>query len=173
MLPTLMVTRDLTLVWANEPAGLLLEEREDLQLNGDSLSLGEARQTEALRVFLAQLDEKPSGFVHRRRTAESYFILRAERLNLDGQPPVIVLCIQSSTALNRYVWADFGIVFGLTPSEVVVIKQLVSGNGADQIARALTVSVETIRTHIKRIYAKIGVSKREQLFQAVLPFRLG
>lgn len=173
LLPTLIVTPDLMLIWANDAARQLVDERDDLQLNSESLSLGDARRTEAVRVFLAQLGTAPSAFAHPRRQAESYFIIRAERLAVEDDRQVIVLCLQNSIAPDRYVWADFGSIFALTRSEVIVIKQLISGNGADQIASALGVSVETVRTHIKRIYAKVSVSNREQLFQAVLPFRLG
>lgn len=173
LLPTLIVTPDLALIWANDAARQLLDERDDIQLNGESLSLGDAKRTEALRSFLAQLGAAPTAFAHPRRIDDSYFIIRAERLAGANDPQVIVLCLQNSTASDRYVWADFGSVFALTRSEVIVIKQLVSGNGADQIACALGVSVETVRTHIKRIYAKVSVSNREQLFQAVLPFRMG
>ena len=142
-------------------------------MSGEGLNLGDAKRTEALRSFLAQLGAVPTAFAHPRRTGEAYFIIRAERLAVANDPQAIVLCLQNSAAEDRYIWADFGSVFALTRSEVIVIKQLVSGNGADQIANALGVSVETVRTHIKRIYAKVSVSNREQLFQAVLPFRMG
>ena len=45
-------------------------------------------------------------------------------------------------------------------------ESLLDGMTVDQTAGQLSVSVQTARTHVRRIYAKLGVSNREQLFAA-------
>jgi DNA-binding CsgD family transcriptional regulator len=46
------------------------------------------------------------------------------------------------------------------------------GAGADAIARDVGVGIETVRTHIRRIYNKLGIGSREELFARLSPFRL-
>jgi len=51
----------------------------------------------------------------------------------------------------------------LTPREVEVLRLLQEGRSNAQIAHALSVSVETVRSHARRIYKKLGVSSRRAL----------
>ncbi len=51
----------------------------------------------------------------------------------------------------------------LTPREAEVLPLLHEGSSNAQIALALHVSVETIRTHARNIYRKLGVSSRREL----------
>jgi DNA-binding CsgD family transcriptional regulator len=80
-----------------------------------------------------------------------------------------MLTWQEMDRADRYLWADIGLALRLTPSETRVHHSLLNG----QTAGRLAVSVQTARTHVRRIYAKLGVNSREQLFAAVLPYRWG
>lgn len=51
----------------------------------------------------------------------------------------------------------------LTPREADVLEQLQSGRSNAEIAQALHVGVETVRTHVRRVYRKLGVSTRREL----------
>ena len=51
----------------------------------------------------------------------------------------------------------------LTPREAEVMELLQSGRSNAEIANALHVSVETVRTHARRIYRKLGVKTRREL----------
>ena len=51
----------------------------------------------------------------------------------------------------------------LTPREADVLELLQSGRSNAEIAQALHVSVETVRTHVRRIYRKLGVKTRREL----------
>jgi DNA-binding NarL/FixJ family response regulator len=51
----------------------------------------------------------------------------------------------------------------LTPREAEVAELLQSGRSNAEIASALHVSVETVRTHARRIYRKLGVKTRREL----------
>src|SRR4030095_3161583 len=50
----------------------------------------------------------------------------------------------------------------LTEKEQEVLHQLVMGNGYKQTADALSISIETVRTHIKHIYTKLHVQSMSQ-----------
>jgi DNA-binding NarL/FixJ family response regulator len=51
----------------------------------------------------------------------------------------------------------------LTPRETEVMELLQNGSSNAEIARELQVSVETVRTHARRIYRKLGVRTRREL----------
>ncbi len=51
----------------------------------------------------------------------------------------------------------------LTSREADVLELLQNGRSNSEIAHALHVSVETIRTHTRRIYRKLGVKTRREL----------
>lgn len=52
---------------------------------------------------------------------------------------------------------------GLTAREVAVAELVGRGAGNAEIARALDVSMATVKTHLTRIYSKVGVRSRTQL----------
>jgi DNA-binding NarL/FixJ family response regulator len=51
----------------------------------------------------------------------------------------------------------------LTPREADVLELLAAGRSNGEIAQTLHVSVETVRTHARRIYRKLGVRGRREL----------
>jgi DNA-binding NarL/FixJ family response regulator len=51
----------------------------------------------------------------------------------------------------------------LTQREAEVMELLRSGRSNAEIAHALQVSIETVRTHARRIYRKLGVKSRREL----------
>jgi DNA-binding NarL/FixJ family response regulator len=55
----------------------------------------------------------------------------------------------------------------LTPREADVLELLQSGRSNAEIAMSLHVGVETVRTHARHIYRKLGVSTRRELRSTV------
>jgi DNA-binding CsgD family transcriptional regulator len=58
-------------------------------------------------------------------------------------------------------------VDALTPSERRVAAMAADGLGNAQIAQALFVTVNTIETHLRRVYVKLGIKRRAQLADAL------
>ena len=63
----------------------------------------------------------------------------------------------------RQAYRHFGASI-LTERERDVVHLLLQGNSAKAIARGLSISPETARNHLKRVYPKLGVASQAELF---------
>lgn len=68
--------------------------------------------------------------------------------------------------LHRNV-AQAAKTYGLSPREEEVLGAIMAGQTRSQIARTFVVSEETVKTHVKHVYRKLGVNSREELSQLV------
>jgi len=166
----MLVSAELDLLWSNAAALALMSRGGPVRLSDDRLILPSRRQEDGLRSFLAGLDE---GVAVWALQADGGWIVRAEAVTPAETPPAWLLTWQPMADPDRYLWADIGAHLRLTPSETRILRNLVDGLAVDQIADKLEVSIQTARTHVRRIYAKLGVGNREQLFATVLPYRWG
>jgi DNA-binding CsgD family transcriptional regulator len=58
----------------------------------------------------------------------------------------------------------------LTPTEARILDLMLAGRETGAIARALHISIETLRTHLKNVYRKLHVSSRGELFAEAADF---
>jgi DNA-binding NarL/FixJ family response regulator len=59
----------------------------------------------------------------------------------------------------------------LTPREADVLEQLQLGHSNGEIAATLSVSIETVRTHARSVFRKLGVKGRRELRTLTMPRR--
>ncbi|HEX4566252.1 MAG TPA: LuxR C-terminal-related transcriptional regulator [Vicinamibacterales bacterium] len=55
---------------------------------------------------------------------------------------------------------------GITPRELEILEQIASGKSTREIAGALFVSENTVKTHTSRLFDKLNVTRRTQAVQA-------
>lgn len=60
---------------------------------------------------------------------------------------------------------------GLTPREIDVARLVAAGASNREVAQTLLLSESTVKTHLKRVYAKLGVHTRTQLALLLGPSR--
>jgi DNA-binding CsgD family transcriptional regulator len=60
--------------------------------------------------------------------------------------------------------------YKLTPMELRVLLAIVEVGGVPDVAEALGVSTETVKTHLGRIYGKTGVNRQAELVKLVMKF---
>lgn len=166
----MMVGADLELLWTSAAALAQASLAGPFSLSNDRLILPQRRQEEGLRAFLAGLGDGAAVWA---LEADGRWLVRAELIAPAEAPRAWMLTWQAMDRRDRYLWADIGHALCLTPSETRILHSLLNGQTVDQTAERLAVSVQTARTHVRRIYAKLGVNSREQLFAAVLPYRWG
>ena len=167
----MIITPSLHLLWCNEEGRRLLDIDQYLGEVGSRLIFSQRTGVFAFAAFLENLGDEPRAWVLARRDGGgTCLIIRAVRITL-GDADAFILAF-SDTAGSRQLWADFGPALDLTSAEATLLKRLVDGATVTEAARDLGVSLETARTHVKRAYAKLGVSSREEMFAKISPFRM-
>ncbi len=63
---------------------------------------------------------------------------------------------------------DLLLRIGLTPREAALATRLVRGDSLDDAARALGCAAETARSHLKRVFTKLGVGSRRELILTLM-----
>ena len=105
-----------------------------------------------------------SGFILKRARAEE--LVEAVRIVAEGDAlltPELTRRLVASFSRNATKTADAAAALDrLTEREREVLVLVARGLSNREIARWLTLSVETVKTHVKRIFMKLGVRDRAQ-----------
>lgn len=167
----LIVDKAMMLVWANGPAWELLTHGSPIALADNGTVIP---RLEALRGRIEQAMRSPveeSLFViEGSDDIGSDLLVRLERLPESGGKGHFGLqLIRHAPTADG--WSEtLARHFQLTPKQTEVLTRMISGESGEDIARAMRISVETVRTHVRDVYAKLRVSSREELFVRVRPF---
>lgn len=85
----------------------------------------------------------------------------------DVQPAELVNAIRTVATARKFIPADIAAVLSqhvgseeLTATETNVLRMIVGGMSNKEIAYALDISENTVKTHVQNIFGKIGVSDR-------------
>jgi DNA-binding NarL/FixJ family response regulator len=63
--------------------------------------------------------------------------------------------------------AEVSAARSLSPREAEVLVYLARGFTPAYIAKSLVLSISTVRTHVRNIYRKLGINKREELLHLI------
>jgi NarL family two-component system response regulator LiaR len=79
----------------------------------------------------------------------------------------IVVVTDPAPSGGRFVRNEARIAeLGITPRELEILEQIASGKSTKEIAAALFVSENTVKTHTSRVFDKLGATRRTQAVQA-------
>ena len=167
----LLVDDSLHILWANPTALAWLEAGDCISMFSRRLSVGQSQIQ--LQEVIARAEERTERFCVQIDGAGAHVIICAKRVGHDGNSPTFGITARRT---DRNAQSElFGVVeiFQLTQGELAVLKLLAAGRTAAGIAEVQRISVETVRTHIRRLYVKLDVSSREELFVRLQPFLIG
>jgi DNA-binding CsgD family transcriptional regulator len=164
----LIVSDELGLQWSNSAGRSLLDRRDPLLLCGDALRPRNPAESRRFQDFVRKASSDMAVLCLTDHHRENHMLVAAVRLpsRLVG----LTACF-ASEALEPH-WADLREAFGLTSSERDIAQALSSGLTAEAVAQKLGTSVKTVRTHIRHVYSKLGVSSREELFHKLTPYMM-
>lgn len=171
-IPTFLIGEGTRVLWINGAAERILVEGEPFFRQNGLLVCADKSQAAGFQTFLAAVQTAPGAWIMN-QADQTRLLVRGESLRPAGEEPAVSIMLYPTNAEERYVWADLGRIFRLTKAELAVVKILLGGGSVDEIAEQQAVSVETVRTHVRRLYSKLGVNNREQLFATVSQFRFG
>ena len=174
-------------VFANRHALRLLREEDGLRLRGragaaDSLQAADPKTQKAIESAL-QESISPDilttpHFTRRvsvhRPSGRAPYMLGFSSLSLDNEfgsgsdaPRAIVFVTDPEQSIDIDMeWLRS--TYGLTKAEARVASLLVTGDATDEIAAKLGVSVNTLRTQLRQIYAKTGTGGRVKLIRMLI-----
>jgi DNA-binding CsgD family transcriptional regulator len=176
---TLVVTRDSRIIYANDQAERLLRAKNGL--SGYNQRLG-AENRDASRTLVALVQSAVD--VAAGLAASAGGALAIER---EGRLPLTVLVAPLRPARDRFgaslpaaivfirdpEWPTpmtlaLQGLFGLTPTEACIASMLADGRSVDDIATQKGNTPNTIRVHLKSIFAKTNTARQAQLVALIL-----
>jgi DNA-binding CsgD family transcriptional regulator len=164
----LIVSDELGLQWSNAAGRSLLDRRDPLVLCGQAVRPRNPVENRRFQDFVRRATSDMSVLCLPDHHREKHMLAAAVRLpnRLVG----LTACFAGEVLAPH--WADLREAFGLTASERDIAQGLSSGLTAEAVAQKLGTSVKTVRTHIRHVYSKLGVSSREELFHKLTPYMM-
>ena len=166
----MVVNEHLAVYWLSCSAEMFFQEESAILYRNSRLVPRDVRTERSLRNFLGNATDHLSSVCIANGDEGEHLVLTAVRLHAPCEH-AIGLTIHAGDRFD-FALADVRQAFGFTPSERQVAVHLLKGLTADEAARQLNVSLDTVRVHIKRAYSKLGVGSREAFFHKLAPYLL-
>lgn len=164
----------------NRAARAIMASRDGLSIVDGRLGVGATPANAVLQEAVAQAAGRTVAGVHHpagvvavpRPSGRAPYVLVIESLAAFGRGrgsklPVrdgLAVVIINDPAMDCQVWtAELSDLFGLTQAESRLAAQIAAGLGAPEAAERLDISVNTARTHLKRVFAKTGTASQTEL----------
>ncbi|KHK93338.1 hypothetical protein LK12_03280 [Novosphingobium malaysiense] len=168
----LVVNDERQVLWASEVALALLEPQFPVVIADGALCFERANDPVACQEWLHSVGRKPSRFLVSGAQEDWWVVMNAWRGRLHADTAIYAEFILSHPPY-RSSTSGMSKQFGLTPAECDVIDALVRLETPTKIADRLGVSINTVRTHIRRLYGKLGVNTQVQLIRIATAFSAG
>jgi DNA-binding CsgD family transcriptional regulator len=171
--PVLLIDGQRNIIYENAAAKQYLSTAKVVGRRGGNLSLNNQEANVELTVIISALakgEEHPyKTFLTLRRAEEPPVVLHLALLRPDetmkafGKLPLFLVTLfpSSNTAkLDPYL---IGNAFSLTPAESRVAVAVAEGRSDTEVAEVLGTAASTVRSQIRSVFSKVGVSKRSSL----------
>ncbi|WP_374515219.1 helix-turn-helix transcriptional regulator [Brevundimonas sp.] len=158
------------IVWRNGASRPFFNQHA-ISDGGGRIALPQRALQPVFDEFLDSVGEDPSSWVLAGSCLDDTLIFRCRKVVRSAAAIARMLTIHCP-ARPCTVVPDIRALFGLTRSEMKVLHCLIDGMKADALAGRLNITIETARTHIRRVYNKMDVSSREQLLALTNRYRV-
>jgi len=121
------------------------------------------------KVILFTVDESRAAIAEAIQAGVSGYLLkdvssedlhRAARMALEGKAVIHPALMKAFLDEVRFLPKDGS--SPLSPREVQILQHIASGSSTKQVARDLGISAHTVKTHLERIFDKLGANDRAQ-----------
>jgi DNA-binding CsgD family transcriptional regulator len=177
----ILVTASARVLFMNRAAHSIVSRRDALLVDVTGLRALRSRETATLRAFIAAAADTTahrgthSGGVFRlaRPRGQSALEIVVSPVSTGeswcfGERAVAAVYVTDPSQLPQRPEAVIAVLYGLTPAEAKVTALIVRGNSGRQAADKLKVSYNTLKTHLKRIFAKTGTKSQGALIRLIV-----
>jgi DNA-binding CsgD family transcriptional regulator/PAS domain-containing protein len=178
-----LVDRTGRIVHANAAGCTLLSVGDPLRAAAGRLVLSDATADQTLREAFAALDQGDAALGVEgiavslpSRSSERYvahvlpLTSGARRRTGIAYTAVAALFVRKAALETPLLPQVISRTYNLTPTELRVLLAIVEIGGAPEAAEALGIAVTTVKTHLRRLYAKTGVVRHADLVKLVAGF---
>ncbi len=164
----IVVDAQLCVLYATPSAQALLTPGSPLRLQhgrlGAALAPGSPTLDQLVRAALPGASGPPHGrALCLARAGRAPLTLTAAPLpSAPGAPPRVLLLLRAAEQAT-VAGAVLQQLFDLTPAEAAVAKALAEGSSLDQFALAHHISMNTVKTHVQKVYAKTDTRRQGEL----------
>lgn len=95
--------------------------------------------------------------------------MRSTAGTLEVRPPVVAIFLHDPSAAIAIDEQALRSGFGLTPAESRLTVLLIAGRSLQEASAQLSVSLHTVRSQLKNVFAKTGVNSQADLLRMLLP----
>jgi DNA-binding CsgD family transcriptional regulator len=176
----IIVAEDARVLSCNDVAERIVSAGCGITIRGTRLCAQTSAATELLRVTIAEAARAgvrsgrgsggvlalPAGLENRMPVLIAP--LKAENDLFRFHRPAAVVFISGKERSSRLAAADIEQVFGLTPAEARIVCGLLEGLSLNEYALKARVSVATVRTQLKQVFAKTGATSQSILMRLIL-----
>ncbi len=175
------MTTNARVVFANRSARRLLDSRDGLVVDREGLRAVRSRETNALRALIGctvssfgQGQSQSGGGLNvtrangRRALQVLVSPIRTLQSLHVGERAVAAIFVTDPEQISEKPEVVLVRLYGLTPAEAKVAALIVRGASARQAAEALAISYNTVKSHLKRVFAKTGTNGQGDLIRLVV-----
>lgn len=171
----ILIDRDGRILHANAAAYLLLETAQPCRSLAGKLVFNDRAANDSLRCLLTTPAsgrlpcdlrltlEHPDG----ERFLAHALPLNFRRTRVGSHGAAAVICLQRAALELEATPGVIARSYGLTPTELRVLLAIVEIGGVPETADSLGIGEGTVKTHLRRIFAKTGVTRQADLVRLI------
>ena len=163
----------------NQRAHQLLEEKNGVTLRDEKLVLSTREQTQDLQARIARV-------IAHQRDGDAAVVEAMRVTRKDGELGLVIRPVPENqwaaaeavpaaaiflSDPQQHARAPLQVIkqlFGFTPSEAALAMLMANGLTLDEAAEELGISRNTVRTHLRAVFSKTGVTRQPQLVSLIL-----
>ena len=174
-----LLDAELRVLFANVAGEASLSSRRVVRLFRGSLGFCQSGPDEALKASVAAaVDSIPFAPIAPIVVDDTIWLSQVLQLASGARAEaaykrnaVALLLIRTAGFDARPSLLALGQAYGLTPAEVRVFATALEFESSESVAQKLGVSVSTVKTHLRALYAKVGVHRQAALLKVLIKFR--
>jgi DNA-binding CsgD family transcriptional regulator len=177
----ILVTASARVLFANRSARRILDNRDGLMIDRQGLRAGRSRETNALHALIGCTAAscghrasssggglnvtRPNG---RRALQVLVSPIRPQQTLHLGERAVAAIYVTDPEQVSERPEVVLIRLYGLTRAEAKVAALIVRGMSARQAAEGLAISYNTVKSHLKRVFAKTGTNGQGDLIRLIV-----